>query len=119
MSDTDLFYEGQHASVIPSVLPEEFSRVCAESQARGLPVVVTDTGGTQELVKGNGIVVPMREPKALATALLDVLGDETRRAEWGRVSREIALSLSWSSMGLRYMELCGRTRLEPESIVCC
>ena len=103
--------------VLPSHA-EGMSNALLEGMSCGLPVVVTDTGGTQELVQGNGVIVPMKEPKALAAALLDVLGDEARRAEWSRVSREIALSLSWDAMALRYMELCGRARdrVAPSSV---
>ena len=116
--DLPLYLRNSSVFVLPSHA-EGMSNALLEGMSCGLPVVVTDTGGTQELVKGNGIVVPMREPKALAAALVELLNDEERRAAWGRVSREIALSLSWDAMALRYMGLCGRRRHEPESIVCC
>jgi glycosyltransferase involved in cell wall biosynthesis len=93
--------------VLPSHA-EGMSNALLEGMSCGLPVVVTDTGGTSELVKDNGLVVPMRNPPALAASLLETLSNETRRAEWGRASRRIALGLSWEAMAQRYLELCGR-----------
>jgi glycosyltransferase involved in cell wall biosynthesis len=104
--------------VLPSHA-EGMSNALLEAMGCGLPVVVTETGGTWELVRGNGIVVPKHEPKALAAALLDLLGDEPRRAEWGRISRQIALTCSWRTMARRYLELCGRPSRDLDAVVGC
>jgi glycosyltransferase involved in cell wall biosynthesis len=48
--DTDSLYADADVSVVPSVDPEEFSLVAAESQARGLATIVTGPGGSTEVI---------------------------------------------------------------------
>ncbi len=54
------------------------------------PVVATAAGGIPEAVVdgATGRVVPVRDPRALADALVDVLADPERRAAMGRAGRE-------------------------------
>ncbi len=56
---------------------EGFGLVAAEAMAAGLPVVVTSTGGLTDIVTEGqtGLLVPAREPRAMAAALARVLGD--------------------------------------------
>lgn len=52
---------------------ETFSVVAAEALVAGIPVVATQCGGPEFIVKeGDGYLVPPREPKALAQALTQV-----------------------------------------------
>ncbi|MFL5767598.1 MAG: glycosyltransferase, partial [Actinomycetota bacterium] len=52
-----------------------------EALAVGVPVVATSVGGVPEaLANGGGAVVPPSDAGALATALLELLGDPGRRA---------------------------------------
>lgn len=62
------------AVAVPSLL-ESLNRVCMEAAAAGTPFVVTDTTGISAFVTedGVGIVVPPRDPGALATALANIL----------------------------------------------
>lgn len=53
---------------------ETFGLAVAEAILNGLPVVCTDSGGIREFVEDdNGIIVPIREPKAVAYAINCVL----------------------------------------------
>ncbi|HLQ77553.1 MAG TPA: glycosyltransferase [Terriglobia bacterium] len=63
-------------SVLPS-LSEGLSNVLIESMAAGVPVVATDVGGNPEVVQDGvtGILVPPRNPNALARAILQMLDD--------------------------------------------
>jgi colanic acid/amylovoran biosynthesis glycosyltransferase len=56
---------------------EGLPTVIREAQASGLPVVVTRTAGAPEAVTDNvdGLLVPPRDPMALAGALTQLLGD--------------------------------------------
>lgn len=67
--------------VLPSQT-EGISLTILEAMARGLPVVATHVGGTPEVVRTEetGLLVPARDPVALAAALVRVHGD----AELGR-----------------------------------
>jgi len=62
--------------VLPS-LSEGRPRVLVEAMACGLPVVATDVGGVPEIVVDgvNGLLVPPRDPRALAKAIEYVLDD--------------------------------------------
>jgi colanic acid/amylovoran biosynthesis glycosyltransferase len=58
--------------------------------ATGRPVVGTRHAGIPELVEHgrSGLLVPERDPDALAAALADVLGRSDRGAPMGRAGRE-------------------------------
>jgi hypothetical protein len=53
----------------------------------GRATVSTDVGGVREAVGDTGLVVPPREPEAMAKAALELLRDADRRAEMGRGAR--------------------------------
>jgi glycosyltransferase involved in cell wall biosynthesis len=56
-----------------------------EALALGLPIVATAVGGLPEAVDAtNGILVPPKDPDALADALGALAGDPERRADLGR-----------------------------------
>lgn len=59
-----------------------------EALACGVPQVATDVGGTAEAVSpSTGILVPPRDPAALADAVVVLLGDEGRRRSMAAASR--------------------------------
>jgi glycosyltransferase involved in cell wall biosynthesis len=60
--------------------------VILEAMSVGLPVIATDIGGVREAVRHGreGLVVPARDPDALAAAIASVLDDSARAAEMGR-----------------------------------
>jgi rhamnosyl/mannosyltransferase len=89
----------RHATVfaLPSV-NEAFGMVIAEAMASGLPVVSVRVGGIPTLVDDgrNGLLVPPRDPHALAGALRTILTDPEKAALFGRTGRQIACDrLSW------------------------
>ncbi len=53
-----------------SYLSETSSLSLSEGMSLGKPLVVTDCGGNADMAKGCGIVVPMRNPEAIADAVL-------------------------------------------------
>jgi glycosyltransferase involved in cell wall biosynthesis len=68
---------------------ESFPYSVLEAMAAGLPVVATDVGGTAEAVAHDvtGLVVPPRDPAALAAAIAELLADPARRARLGDAGR--------------------------------
>ena len=74
-NDMPAAYMLADAVVSASTDPEAFGRVIAEGQAMGRPVVATDHGaGRETVVEGvTGLLVPPRDPMALATALDRIL----------------------------------------------
>lgn len=63
--------------------------VSLEAMATARPVVVTESPGMADYVRTgrDGLLVPQRDPAALAAASLDVLADPDRAAQWGRQAR--------------------------------
>ena len=77
-SDIPKFLASADVIVIPS-LAEGFSRAIIEGMACGTPVVATTVGGTPEIITHNktGLLVPPKNQKKLARAILRILDDRT------------------------------------------
>ncbi|HYJ33340.1 MAG TPA: glycosyltransferase [Candidatus Binatia bacterium] len=85
-----------------------------DAMAAGLPVVATAVGGVPEIVedRGTGLLVPPRDPGALAAAMAGLAGDPALRAAMGGRGRERARAFSAdrtaASTRALYEELLGR-----------
>jgi len=73
---------------LPS-LNEGMGRVLLEAMAVGCPVVATRVGGIPDIVADGttGLLVPPRDDRALAEAILTLLRDRSRRAAYGEAAR--------------------------------
>lgn len=80
----DQFVLASHREGVP--------RSLIEAQAMGIPAVATDIRGCREVVVdgGTGILVPVREPSALARAILRLLEDPAESARMAAAGRERA-----------------------------
>ena len=78
------------AFVMPSVEREGLPRAVFEAMAQSKPVVVSDVGGMPEQVQDGhtGLVVPPRDPAALASALLRLEGDRALSARLGEAGSQ-------------------------------
>ncbi|MCD4841465.1 MAG: glycosyltransferase family 4 protein [Methanosarcinales archaeon] len=97
-------YKSSDVFVLPS-LNEGMSNALLEAMGTGLPVIVTDTGGTHELIDGNGIIVPMGDSNAIAEAIRGLMNDPDTRMRMGTRSREIAEQMGWSTVSEAYLRL--------------
>jgi glycosyltransferase involved in cell wall biosynthesis len=90
-----------------SSITESFPNVVGEAMACGVPCVSTDCGDVQEIVEGSGRVVPVRDPAALANAVLEILRlDERAREERRRAARSrIIAHYSIEVVALRFDEI--------------
>jgi glycosyltransferase involved in cell wall biosynthesis len=90
--------------VLPSVtiLPqhrEQFGRVLAEAMAAGVPVVGSSSGAIPEVIGDAGLVVPERDPAALARAIEAVLAQPELRQRLIAAGRQRAWStFDWASV---------------------
>lgn len=95
--------------VAPSILKSEsFGVAVVEASASGLPVVVSNIGGLPEVVKDRvtGIVVPPRNPEAIAKALEELWNDAQLRAELGSNGRKFVLeNYEWTENANRMERL--------------
>jgi glycosyltransferase involved in cell wall biosynthesis len=78
---------------LPSAYGEGVPKFLIEAAACGKPIVTTDTPGCREIVQDgmNGILVPVKNPKAVAKAIGRLLNDPELREQMGRRGRAIAV----------------------------
>jgi phosphatidylinositol alpha-mannosyltransferase len=81
-----------------SVGGESFGVVLVEAMAAGLPVVASDVPGYREVIRDDveGLLVPPRDPAALAAAAARVLDDPTLAGRLTAAGRERARTFDWS-----------------------
>jgi glycosyltransferase involved in cell wall biosynthesis len=87
---------------------EGFSLATVQALAAGLPVVVTRSGGPEEIVKDgeNGLLVPTHDPAALAAAIDLLLVDEALRKRLATAGmRDIGQRFSLNAMVNAYARL--------------
>ncbi len=85
------------------------SGVLVDAVAAGRPVVSTAFPHAVELLRsGAGLVVPQRDPGALADAIRSVLTDPALAASMAAEARRLAPDLSWSAIASQYGDLAGR-----------
>jgi glycosyltransferase involved in cell wall biosynthesis len=76
-------------SVLPSAYGEAFPLVIGEAMASGVPCVATDIGDSHYLIGKTGKIVPPKNPKFLAEAVLEfVQMDPIYRKELGMTARQ-------------------------------
>lgn len=83
-------YAAGHVVVLCSI-SEGFPYSLIEAMTCGRACVATDVGGVCEALGDAGIVVPPRDPGALAAACLRLLGDARLRAALGAAARRRAI----------------------------
>jgi glycosyltransferase involved in cell wall biosynthesis len=85
-------FADSHIVCLPTYYGEGVPKVLIEAAACGRPIVATDTGGCREIVRHgeNGLLVPPRDPEALAEALGVLIRDPELRARMGKRGRQIA-----------------------------
>ncbi|MGW4564755.1 glycosyltransferase [Streptomyces sp. NPDC004561] len=81
------------AVVVLSSVVEGFPIGLVEAMFCGRATVSTDVGAVVEAIGGTGLVVPPRNPRALADACVALLRDPERRARLGAAARARALEL--------------------------
>jgi glycosyltransferase involved in cell wall biosynthesis len=83
LADIDVF--------VLSSISEGFSIATIEAMAAGKPVVVTRSGGPEEIVENGetGLLVPPAEPKALAEQVCRVLEDGNLASDLGRRAQAV------------------------------
>lgn len=82
------------------------SGVLVDAVAAGRPVIATAFPHAVELLaSGAGIVVPQRDPHALAGAIRRVLTDRDLAASMAAEARRLAPGLSWGTVARRYRDL--------------
>jgi phosphatidylinositol alpha-1,6-mannosyltransferase len=105
------YYAIAHVFVLPSY-NEGMSVALLEAMAAGLPVVVTRTGGTEELVDPgvNGLIFNWADSDTLAHQLRRLATNRDLARKMGIASRIIAARFSWGTAAARYIEIFWKLR---------
>ncbi len=80
-------YHAGHVIVLTSI-SEGLPYTVLEGMACGRPVIATDVGGVGEAVGDAGLLVPPRNPSAVAAACVRLLTDADERRTLGQAARE-------------------------------
>ncbi|WP_328968635.1 DUF3492 domain-containing protein [Streptomyces sp. NBC_00239] len=108
--------------VVLSSVVEGFPISLVEAMFCGRATVSTDAGAVCEVIGGTGLVVPPRNPRALADACLALLRDPERAERLGAAARARALELFTVEQNIAafreiYLELIARSPAPPGEAV--
>jgi glycosyltransferase involved in cell wall biosynthesis len=97
-------YESAGIFVFPSEA-ENFPIVLLEAMAAGLAIITTEGTGCAEVVGDAGILVPIRDSRAIGRALQRLVNDpELRRSLGAAARRRVEENFTWSAVARRYVE---------------
>jgi glycosyltransferase involved in cell wall biosynthesis len=115
--DVPTLYEAMDIVVLPSHR-EGMPTTLMEAAAMGRPVVATDIRGCRDVVSHGetGLLVPPRNPKALATAITSLLSDPERRRTMGLAARRRAERLFDQRKVFSQVEAVYRQLLEQKGL---
>jgi glycogen(starch) synthase len=86
--------------VLPSLF-EGTPLTLMEAMASGLPIVTTETCGMRDVIKHNenGLLIPIRSPAGIATAVTRLLDDPALRERLGRAAQaEAGTRYTWEAV---------------------
>lgn len=96
----------------PSLGRESFGIVLAEAMAAGTPVVCSDLPGYREAAGEAAVFVPVGDHLALATALLEILGNPERASGLQELGRRRVESFDWDVLARTVIDCYERALAE-------
>lgn len=124
VADPEMYMAAADILCLPSYR-EGFGMSLVEAAAAGVPAVATRIYGVTDAVKDNvtGLLVPPRDPEALAGALERLVTDGELRARFSAAARERAMRLfskdvlshAWKDLYERQLGRCGIIVSRPRS----
>lgn len=104
------------ACILPSLEREGLPKSVIEGMAYGLPAIVTDSGGSPELVEHgiSGLVIPSGSARAIAEAVMELRSDPERRKRMGaaarkRIAEDFSIGVTIDKTYALYRELAAGT----------
>jgi glycosyltransferase involved in cell wall biosynthesis len=94
-----VYYDSADYFILPSASGEGLPLVLLEAMACGLPVIATAVGGTPEIIRHmkNGVLVPPRNPEAMADALSKLLSEELGPSIGEEARKTVEKNFSWEN----------------------
>jgi len=96
------YYQNSDVFILPS-LNEGMSNTVLEAMASGLALIMTDVGGSQELIKSNGYVIKKKSSKDIKNSLLKYQIDSSLIRKHGKQSRKISENMGWNNFTEMYL----------------
>ena len=105
-TDLERFYNLFDLFVMSSHM-EGLGTAILDAMACGLPVVATRAGGIPEIVghQSNGLLVPPKDPPALAQAILELLQNVDLRVALAKRARQSVKKFSYQTMVQKHIQL--------------
>ncbi|HEV7588418.1 MAG TPA: glycosyltransferase family 4 protein, partial [Longimicrobium sp.] len=105
----------EHDALVMTSTYEGFGMVVVEAMGQRLPVVATTVGCAPALLAGGGgILVPPRDPAAVAGAIRRLLSDAALRRSLGSEAHERVRAMSWTATARRTLEVYEAARARPK-----
>jgi phosphatidylinositol alpha-mannosyltransferase len=103
--DLPRYYQTGDVFCAPNTGAESLGLILLEAMAAGRPIVASRIGGFKDVVTSGkeGLLVPPRDSRALADALLSLLQDDKRREQMGRAGAVRAQGYSWDEVSSRVL----------------
>jgi phosphatidylinositol alpha-mannosyltransferase len=106
-ADKPRVYASADVYCAPNTHGESFGIVLIEAMATGTPVVAADLEAFRRVLEDGkaGVLVPVADPAALASALADLLGDPQRQRQLADAGRVAVQAYDWSTVTARIVEV--------------
>lgn len=104
--DLPRYYKTADIFCAPATSGESFGIVLLEAMAVGKPIVATNIDGYARVVTDgeDGVLVPPKDNKRLAQALLSLMSDDTLRQQMGAKGKLKAREYSWEDIAQRVLD---------------
>ena len=109
-NDVAEIMRGLDIYVLPS-LAEGISNTFLEAMASGLPLVVTNVPGNDDVVRDNdcGVIVKGKDPEAMAAGLHQLLSDDSYRSSLAVLSQQCSGKYDWLQVAAQYERVYQRS----------
>lgn len=109
------YYRTADIFCAPATGRESFGIILLEAMAMGKPIVASNIEGYASLVTHGveGLLVPPKDKKMLAQALITLMASESLRQEMGARGRVKAADYSWEHIARRVLDYYVRVLSEP------
>jgi glycosyltransferase involved in cell wall biosynthesis len=106
-AETKQFFQESAIFLAMSTVENFLSNSLLEAMASGLAIIATDVGETRNVIKDgeNGILVPPKDPAALANALLTLLSNQSFYENLSKNALETAKQYDINTLGPKFVEI--------------